>query len=101
VDTPGQKATQPCVLLFGEVLVDCFPDKEVEGGAPFNVAHHLQGLGNGLRPTLVTRIGKDARGRHLLDTFKAAGLPTDGVQLDSLHPTGVEIGRASCRERVS
>lgn len=70
------------------MLVDCFPDREVEGGAPFNVAHHLLGLDNGLRPVLVTRIGKDARGRHLLDTLKAAGLPTDGVQLDSLHPTG-------------
>jgi len=33
-------------VLFGEVLFDHFPDgSEVLGGAPFNVAWHLQGLG--------------------------------------------------------
>jgi fructokinase len=78
------------ILLFGEVLVDCFPDREVQGGAPLNVAHHLRGLGRtmGVVPVLVTRIGKDERGHRLLDEMRAAGLPIDGVQLDCLHPTG-------------
>lgn len=78
------------ILLFGEVLVDCFPDREVPGGAPFNVAHHLLGLGRGagIVPVLVTRIGRDERGRHLLEAMQAAGLPIDGVQQDSLHLTG-------------
>lgn len=78
------------ILLFGEVLVDCFPDREVPGGAPFNVAHHLLGLGRGagIVPVLVTRIGKDERGRCLLEAMQAAGLPIDGVQQDSLHLTG-------------
>jgi fructokinase len=84
--TPG--ATP--IGLFGEVLVDCFPDREVQGGAPFNVAHHLLGLGRGvgIAPVLITRIGKDERGRRLLDAIKTAGLPIDGVQQDCLHPTG-------------
>jgi hypothetical protein len=58
---PSSAAT---ILLFGELLVDCFPDREVVGGAPFNVARHLIGLvgGVGVDPVLVTRIGKDARG---------------------------------------
>ncbi|MBI1284524.1 MAG: carbohydrate kinase [Thiobacillus sp.] len=78
------------ILLFGEVLMDCFPDREVQGGAPLNVAHHLRGLGRGmgLSPVLVTRLGKDERGRRLLEAMHTAGLPIDGVQQDCLHPTG-------------
>lgn len=102
IDTPEGFATHVSVapgscstiLLFGEVLVDCFPDREVQGGAPFNVAHHLHNLGSrvGIAPVLVTRIGKDERGWRLLESIQKAGLPIDGVQQDSLHPTGlVEI----------
>lgn len=78
------------ILLFGEVLMDCFPDREVQGGAPLNVAYHLLGIGRGMGivPVLVTRIGKDERGHRLLGGMQAAGLPIDGVQLDCLHPTG-------------
>jgi fructokinase len=78
------------ILLFGEVLMDCFPDREIQGGAPLNVAHHLRELGGnvGVVPVLVTRIGKDEHGHQLLDAMLAAGLPIDGVQLDCLHPTG-------------
>lgn len=70
--------------------MDCFPDREVQGGAPLNVAHHLHGLGGGVGvfPVLVTRIGKDAHGHRLLDAIQAAGLPINGVQQDCLHPTG-------------
>jgi fructokinase len=51
-------------LVFGEVLFDCFPDgTEVLGGAPFNVAWHLQGFG--LSPLLVSRVGNDARGQQI------------------------------------
>lgn len=89
----------PNVLLFGEVLMDCFPDREIPGGAPFNVACHLHGLGlhAGIGSVLVTRIGKDARGHRLLEAMSAAGLPLDGVQQDCLHPSGavqVEPGGA-------
>jgi fructokinase len=84
------KSRHSTILLFGEVLMDCFPDREVQGGAPFNVAHHLRGLGErvGVVPVLVTRIGKDEYGHRLLDAMQSAGLTIDGVQLDSLHPTG-------------
>jgi fructokinase len=78
------------ILLFGEMLMDCFPDREVHGGAPFNVARHLRALGGGtgIHPVLVTRIGKDAHGHRMLEAMAAAGLPIEGVQLDCLHPTG-------------
>lgn len=78
------------VLLFGEVLADCFPDGERAGGAPFNVAHHLAGLGRraGVQPVLVSRIGADARGAFLLERMRAAGLATEELQSDPVHPSG-------------
>lgn len=82
------------ILLFGEVLVDRFPDREVLGGAPFNVAHHLFGLGRnaGLVPILVTRMGQDERGDRLLSMIRSAGLSTEGIQRDGTHRTGeVEV----------
>lgn len=75
------------VLLFGEILIDRFPDREVLGGAPFNVARHLHGFG--CTPVLISRIGQDAAGARLLQTLTTSGLAMHGVQLDSVHPTGV------------
>lgn len=79
------------MLLFGEVLFDCFPEREIPGGAPFNVAHHLLGLGRGrgIWPVLVSRVGKDAHGRRLLEVIRATGLTVHGIQQDGDHPTGV------------
>lgn len=74
------------VVLFGEVLADKFPDREVLGGAPFNVARHLKALGR--NPVLLSRIGDDSLGRKVLDTMQLGGMATEGVQLDKMHPTG-------------
>ena len=80
----------PIVLLFGEVLVDRFPDREVLGGAPFNVARHLRGFG--LTPVLVTRVGTDPAGDEVLRAMERFGMAMQGVQRDVAHPTGqVEI----------
>lgn len=86
----SSQAAKP-VLLFGEVLFDCFPEREISGGAPFNVAHHLLGLGRGqgLNPVLVSRVGRDAHGRRLLEVIRLAGLTVKGIQQDEDHPTGV------------
>ena len=74
-------------LVFGEVLFDCFPDgRAVMGGAPFNVAWHLQGFG--LAPRLVTRIGTDPQGEEVLSIMRAWGMDTRGIQRDGRHPTG-------------
>ena len=51
-------------LIFGEVLFDHFPDgSAVLGGAPFNVAWHLQAFG--LKPLFVSRVGNDAAGESV------------------------------------
>ena len=52
------------IALFGEVLMDQFPDGQcVLGGAPFNVAWHLQAFG--LAPQFISRVGKDAPGETI------------------------------------
>lgn len=75
-------------ILFGEVLFDCFADGNIVlGGAPFNVAWHLQGLG--LMPQLISRVGGDQRGSVVLRLMQEWGLSVDAMQLDPEHPTGV------------
>ncbi len=75
-------------ILFGEVLFDCFADGNIVlGGAPFNVAWHLQGLG--MKPQLISRVGNDQRGSVVLRLMQEWGMSTEAVQLDPEHSTGV------------
>ncbi len=75
------------VLVFGEVLFDYFEDNSsVLGGAPFNVAWHLQQFG--LNPTMITRIGEDALGDLVQAAWGESAMEKTGLQLDHLHPTG-------------
>jgi fructokinase len=78
-------------VIFGEVLFDHFPDGSVVlGGAPFNVAWHLQAFG--IAPLFISRVGDDPLGRRILDTMSAWGMELSGVQIDPDHPTGtVEV----------
>jgi fructokinase len=78
-------------LVFGEVLFDVMPDGDrVLGGAPFNVAWHLEAFG--LRPLMVTRVGSDQSGDEVLTAMESWGMDTSGVQRDGIHPTGqVEV----------
>jgi len=75
------------ILIFGEVLFDCFPTgEEVLGGAPFNVAWHLQAFGD--RPRMITSVGDDAQGETILAAVKAWGMEVSDVQIDTLHQSG-------------
>jgi len=74
-------------LVVGEVLFDVMPDgNRVLGGAPFNVAWHLQAFG--LRPLLITRVGADDAGDEVLAAMDSWGMDRTGVQRDDAHPTG-------------
>jgi len=74
-------------LIIGEVLFDVMPDgNRVLGGAPFNVAWHLEAFG--LRPLMVTRVGADDSGDEVLTAMDSWGMDTSGVQRDDAHPTG-------------
>lgn len=74
------------VVLFGEVLADVFPDQTVLGGAPFNVARHLQAFG--AHPVLITRLGNDALREKVLQVMSQNGMDTQGVQRSNRRPTG-------------
>ncbi|MEE4253583.1 MAG: carbohydrate kinase [Desulfuromusa sp.] len=79
---------QSDIYIFGEVLFDCFPTGEqILGGAPFNVAWHLQALGDS--PQLISRVGKDQLGDEILQEMSSWGLSTSEVQIDREHPTGL------------
>lgn len=75
------------LCIFGEVLFDHFPDgKRVLGGAPFNVAWHLQAFGQS--PGLISRVGDDAEGRSVRETMHGWGMDTRYLQTDEHYPTG-------------
>ncbi|MGF1644265.1 MAG: PfkB family carbohydrate kinase [Thiotrichales bacterium] len=77
----------PPIVVFGEVLYDQFPNGEaVPGGAPFNVAWHLQALG--ADPLFISRVGHDANGDALLERMRGWGMSTALMQRDPAHPTG-------------
>lgn len=84
------KTNRP-VLVFGEALFDCFPSGEqVLGGAPFNVAWHLQALGDD--PVFISRIGDDELGQKILTAMRDWGMATHTMQVDPAHQTGqVEV----------
>lgn len=74
-------------VVFGEVLFDHFADgSRVLGGAPFNVAWHLQGFGRS--PLFVSAVGADETGREVLHRMTDWGMGPRGVQVDPGHPTG-------------
>lgn len=75
-------------IIFGEVLFDHFPDgSSVMGGAPFNVAWNLQGLG--ANSLFISRVGKDKIGEKVLRSMQDWGMKVEGVQIDVSHPTGM------------
>ena len=77
------------VLCFGEMLWDCLPRGSFPGGAPFNVAYHLNRLGHEAVP--VSAVGNDARGAELLRRLRDWGIPTEGVAVVPDRPTGVVL----------
>jgi fructokinase len=75
------------IAIFGEVLFDCFPgDERVLGGAPFNVAWHLQAFGRS--PSFVSRVGMDEEADIILQSMRRWGMSTQNVQQDGQRPTG-------------
>jgi fructokinase len=73
--------------IFGEVLFDHFPDgSRVLGGAPFNVAWHLQAFGQA--PRFISRIGNDPAGLEIAALMDAWGMNREALQIEGEYPTG-------------
>ncbi|EDY16203.1 PfkB domain protein [Chthoniobacter flavus Ellin428] len=74
------------IVGIGEVLWDLLPAGQQLGGAPANFVCHAHALGADAR--LISRIGNDPDGREIIERFRARGLPTDTLAIDSTAPTG-------------
>lgn len=74
------------VVCFGEILWDILPGNMVPGGAPMNVAFHLQKLG--MSPALITRVGLDSHGKKLIQLMEREGISTEYFQMDFELDTG-------------
>lgn len=73
------------VVCFGECLWDILPSGKMAGGAPMNVAYHLQKLGKD--PAVISRIGYDELGNELIKTFEEKKVCTEYFQIDYDVPT--------------
>jgi fructokinase len=74
-------------IILGEVLFDCFGDQKVLGGAPFNVAWDLQGVG--LEPHFVSAVGNDDDGKQVRRSMELWQMDTTGLQTIADRRTGV------------
>lgn len=75
------------LCIFGEVLFDHFPDgKRVLGGAPFNVAWHLQAFSQA--PLFHSRVGDDLEGDEVRAAMRDWGMDTSHLQTDTERTTG-------------
>jgi fructokinase len=75
------------IVSIGEVLWDVIGDKEYLGGAALNFAAHAARLGHTV--CFVSAVGKDERGRRVLERMAEIGLSTRYVREVATHPTGV------------
>ncbi len=84
---------QTQITGIGEILMDVFESGSATvGGAPFNVAfqaHQLLSASGRGRGDMVSAVGEDKWGRHILTTVKDASISTEYIAMDAKHPTGI------------
>lgn len=73
-------------LVFGEALIDVYPDNRVVAGAPLHVAAHL--AARGWHTRFVTRLGADPEGDRIRATLRSQGVDLSLVETDGELPTG-------------
>jgi fructokinase len=73
------------ILCIGEVLWDRLPTGAKPGGAPMNVALHLNAIG--LDVAIASSIGNDNSGIELKSFLENSGVSTEFVQTDEHLPT--------------
>ena len=73
------------ILCIGEILWDNLPSGAKPGGAPMNVALHLNRIGQ--KVSISSKVGNDEQGKKLLAFLEDSGLHTDLIQIDETLPT--------------
>ncbi|MDQ0640930.1 fructokinase [Pedobacter sp. W3I1] len=86
-------------ICFGEILWDVLPDGAMPGGAPLNVAYHLNKLG--LPTSIISKIGNDEKGLELERLLDGWQINKSLLQRDTIHPTSEVIARVGSRNEVS
>lgn len=101
------KPEKHLVVGIGEVLWDMLPDGKQLGGAPANFAYFAGVLGD--HGAIVSRVGRDADGREIVERAVRLGIASDHIQVDDAHATGTVVvetdaagqARYSIREGVA
>lgn len=75
------------IIGLGEALLDLFPDEAKLGGAPLNFTVHAHQLGN--EGIVVSRIGQDTNGQHVINALHQRNMRTDHIQHDPDLRTGI------------
>lgn len=74
------------IICYGEVLWDLLPKGKIAGGAPMNVAWHLNNLG--IPVLMMSCVGNDLLGRELLEFLHTKQITTDFIDVMEDQPTG-------------
>ncbi len=77
----------PSIICYGEVLWDLLPTGKIPGGAPMNVAFHLNNFG--VSTQMISRVGDDQNGKELVEFLKEKAVDTYLIQKDAFYPTGI------------
>lgn len=74
------------IICIGEILWDSVPLGLFLGGAPFNVAYHLNKFGSDAK--IVSCVGDDELGHEAIKRISANGMSTDLIQINEHQKTG-------------
>lgn len=78
------------IIGLGEALWDLLPGGKQLGGAPLNVACHVERLlrGQGGRGVVASRVGRDKLGDEIVADLARRRMMTDYIERDPVHATG-------------
>lgn len=85
INFENMKIKNKSVLCIGEVLWDRLPSGAKPGGAPLNVAIHLNAIG--LNVSIASSVGNDEAGQELISFIRESGLDTGLIQVNKHLPT--------------
>jgi fructokinase len=83
-------------LCYGEVLWDMLPDGPQPGGAPLNVAYHLNKMG--VSTSIISKIGNDSNGERLVSLMNTWGINLQFLQVDTVYPTSEVLAKMNGNE---
>ena len=88
--------TSPRPLCYGEILWDVLPDGPQPGGAPLNVAYHLNKMG--VSTSIISKIGNDSNGERLVSLMNTWGINLQFLQVDTVYPTSEVLAKMNGNE---